>query len=444
MTQTYQPNSLKSSACYAREQIETFARENRRALQIAGAIAAVGVAGTLGSLLLLKGVAAAKGAAAAQAALAAKGTTATSGGAAGLASQLAPQALGTIGATAANPIAANVSLPLATLLGGSAGMGIVDSGGAGLMGVLSRNFIPLAGLAVGGGVVGYNLAWQRTRSIQYALDTQIETAEMSQAETEQAQSTLSTIETNLSDTQAKLDAQIAATKLAETEKVQSQSLLGATKDNLNDLQAKLDAQTSAAKLARAETAKLQRILKATEANLLELQAKRKEKTTKPPAHERLDRIHGIGRAFAKRLNEAGIHTITELAEQTVESLEDIVGKKRTGATFQPEAWIEEARQLIGKPQMVVAASPALFATQLVVSDNITQDETMLILERLEIIDGITPTIAAYLNQSGILTYEDLAQQEPTNVESMIAETPRSDDQNVEDWVMAARALAKQK
>jgi len=59
----------------------------------------------------------------------------------------------------------------------------------------------------------------------------------------------------------------------------------------------------------------------------------------------LTAIGGIGRAFAQRLNEAGILTYQQLADLTADQVREIT----SAAQWQgdPEAWIAEAQELTG-------------------------------------------------------------------------------------------------
>ena len=59
----------------------------------------------------------------------------------------------------------------------------------------------------------------------------------------------------------------------------------------------------------------------------------------------LTQISGIGRAFAQRLNEAGILTYQQLANLTADQVREIT----SAAQWQgdPTAWIAEAQELAG-------------------------------------------------------------------------------------------------
>lgn len=55
-------------------------------------------------------------------------------------------------------------------------------------------------------------------------------------------------------------------------------------------------------------------------------------------------VRGIGPTYARRLHEAGIHSLADLAEQTAERVGEIVGLK-TWQRADPQAWIDEAKAL---------------------------------------------------------------------------------------------------
>lgn len=60
--------------------------------------------------------------------------------------------------------------------------------------------------------------------------------------------------------------------------------------------------------------------------------------------DQLEDINGIGPAFARRLNEAGIHTFADLAAQSPERITEIISPKNWQA-IDPEGWIAQAGQL---------------------------------------------------------------------------------------------------
>ena len=57
----------------------------------------------------------------------------------------------------------------------------------------------------------------------------------------------------------------------------------------------------------------------------------------------LTQISGIGPTFARRLNEAGVHTYAQLARLTAEQAQELSGAKEWQAD--PADWIVQARQL---------------------------------------------------------------------------------------------------
>jgi predicted flap endonuclease-1-like 5' DNA nuclease len=70
----------------------------------------------------------------------------------------------------------------------------------------------------------------------------------------------------------------------------------------------------------------------------------------------LEAIQGIGSTYARRLREAGVRTLNDLAGQTPERLAEIVGLKAWQGG-DPARWIAEARALVAEPA-TPAAPPA--------------------------------------------------------------------------------------
>ena len=64
-----------------------------------------------------------------------------------------------------------------------------------------------------------------------------------------------------------------------------------------------------------------------------------------PVADNLKQIRGIGQAFANRLDQAGIRTFAELAQQPPERLLEIVASGRNKHLVNPEDWIKQARKL---------------------------------------------------------------------------------------------------
>lgn len=98
---------------------------------------------------------------------------------------------------------------------------------------------------------------------------------------------------------------------------------------------------------------MQQKLDQAEARIKELEAEVAKLKAAPPPQvpqtiiqekDNLEKINGIGPVFAKRLNNAGIFTFAELAEQTPERVREIINPQ-DWQKIEPEEWIEEARQI---------------------------------------------------------------------------------------------------
>lgn len=67
----------------------------------------------------------------------------------------------------------------------------------------------------------------------------------------------------------------------------------------------------------------------------------------PTEQDRLERIHGIGKVYSRRLNEAGIWTFADLAQMDPEAIRSIVESEGTEHMINPEDWIAQAREFAG-------------------------------------------------------------------------------------------------
>lgn len=65
-------------------------------------------------------------------------------------------------------------------------------------------------------------------------------------------------------------------------------------------------------------------------------------TGSPKGPDELEAIQGIGPAYARRLNDSGITTFSQLAEANPDDLREITGVTR----WDPTEWISQARTLI--------------------------------------------------------------------------------------------------
>ena len=63
----------------------------------------------------------------------------------------------------------------------------------------------------------------------------------------------------------------------------------------------------------------------------------------------LQQIKGIGPTFAKRLHQAGIHTVADLAKLTAEEVREVLATSGRAPPVNPQAWIEQAQRLTGRP-----------------------------------------------------------------------------------------------
>ena len=106
---------------------------------------------------------------------------------------------------------------------------------------------------------------------------------------------------------------------------------------------------------------IQQKLDEAEARIKDLEAElARSKATPPPPmaqtiireKDNLEKINGIGPVFAKRLNNAGVFTFAELAEQPPERVREIVNPQ-DWQEIEPEQWIEEARQIAQQVRKLV-------------------------------------------------------------------------------------------
>ncbi len=65
--------------------------------------------------------------------------------------------------------------------------------------------------------------------------------------------------------------------------------------------------------------------------------------------DRLEMVKGIGAVFAKKLNDAGINTFEDLAQQTPERIREII-QPQEWQKVEPEMWIEQAKTFAEQAQ----------------------------------------------------------------------------------------------
>ncbi|MEZ4734844.1 MAG: DUF4332 domain-containing protein [Caldilineaceae bacterium] len=214
--------------------------------------------------------------------------------------------------------------------------------------------------------------------------------------------------------------------------------VGATRYQVQRVKNELNEQAAQTAVAQAEKVYLENALATANANLAELQSKQAAQAAPPIIQERLEQIKGIGRVFAQRLNAAGISTLADLAAQTPERLQEIIGTSRAATMVQPADWIQQARHLLHAEE----AMPAV-RTADAPPDRVEEATTSRLSDRLEAIRGITPAIAARLNQADILTYVDLAGQTTDRLQELFDAEGQLPESTLAEWIITARTLATQ-
>lgn len=222
--------------------------------------------------------------------------------------------------------------------------------------------------------------------------------------------------------------------------------VGATRYRVYSTQRQLDEQIAQTRAAQQTAKHLQSAVSTFESNLRAVEAQ----TVAAPTFSQelvipdpLEQIRGIGPVAAKKLNAAGIYTFADLARQTPEQLLTALGNPRQSARIQPLAWIEQARQLADygsqSTPLKVRNTTRRQRSPLAVEASVAP--AAIVLERLEVIAGITPEIAARFNRAGILTYADLAAQTPTRLREIVGQAWSGYDQEIATWLTIAQTLA---
>ena len=126
--------------------------------------------------------------------------------------------------------------------------------------------------------------------------------------------------------------------------------VGVTQGQVRAVKEHLQEQTVQAAAYQAEAVRLQ-------AELTAVAESKSVAVHEPPAQDPLEQIRGIGPVFARRLNEVGIFTFADLATQTPEQLRTRMGAVHANRLFNPQAWIDEARQRAGQVASPPTAPP---------------------------------------------------------------------------------------
>ena len=131
--------------------------------------------------------------------------------------------------------------------------------------------------------------------------------------------------------------------------------VGAMQGQVRRTKKQLVEQMAQTATAQAATQEAQQALRQAEAQLSQLQNQAPVVT---PAADALEQIQGIGPVFARRLHEAGITTLADLAAQTPAQVRAIVATVRGGKMINAQAWIDQARQLLDSPAQAAQTAAA--------------------------------------------------------------------------------------
>lgn len=116
--------------------------------------------------------------------------------------------------------------------------------------------------------------------------------------------------------------------------------VGVSQRQLRHSKARLLDQIRQTEQAQQEAARLQAALAAAETQLAARPA-----APPPVTADALEKISGIGAGYARKLQEAGIHTYADLAAHSAEQVLAIIGGSRTKRLVNPQTWIDQARVL---------------------------------------------------------------------------------------------------
>jgi predicted flap endonuclease-1-like 5' DNA nuclease len=191
------------------------------------------------------------------------------------------------------------------------------------------------------------LAAAKTRVEQLGQDLD-ETTEQIEDLTQLSQSQqedLTAVTTAKESLTEKIDQLTGQLEELRTEHEQASRRLAAADVELNHLREDL----AAAEDKTAQLVSLEADKQVLQSRLDELQtrfksAQRQLKSAGLKGKNQIEIVRGIGPTYASRLHEAGIHSLADLAEQSVERVAEIVGLK-TWQQGKPQAWIDEAKEL---------------------------------------------------------------------------------------------------
>lgn len=93
-----------------------------------------------------------------------------------------------------------------------------------------------------------------------------------------------------------------------------------------------------------EEIRLRKELEVARLEINALQTRLRVQSPPTPDVDRLQDIDGIGPVYARKLNDAGIHTFAEIAATSIERLTEIINPQEW-QTIDFDSWIRQARHL---------------------------------------------------------------------------------------------------
>lgn len=120
--------------------------------------------------------------------------------------------------------------------------------------------------------------------------------------------------------------------------------VGVMQGQVRRAEKRLDEQVAQTAAAQVEANRVQSALHSAETQLSQRQSPVAPSASVAP--NPLEQIQGIGPVFARRLHEAGIVTLADLATQTPEQVRAIAVTVRGGKLVNVQSWINQAQQMV--------------------------------------------------------------------------------------------------
>lgn len=142
-----------------------------------------------------------------------------------------------------------------------------------------------------------------------------------------------------------------------------------------------------------------------------------------PFADDLTRIDGIGPFLEKKLNEIGVFSFEDISTWDEVRIAEVTQQIAFfEGRIQKDDWVGQAKRFLETPPTSeTAPSPAKMP------------------DDLKIIEGIGPAIEEILHKAGILTFEELAKNEPAEIETILQiAAPRLHFINASTWPAQAR------